>query len=97
MEPLEPTSYRFSAFARREDGTLTEVSVAIACPRVDTDGIAGCKVFIPFLRAKPFEIFGIDDEQALELSHRFILSMTEAQDFELVDGDGVPVALPPLP
>lgn len=96
MEPLDSISYRFSAFARREDGTLTAFDVAIACPRVDSDGISGCKVYIPFLRAKPFEIFGIDDDQALELSHRFILSMTEAQDFEVVDEDGVPVALPPL-
>ncbi|MEQ8832706.1 MAG: hypothetical protein RLW87_23070 [Alphaproteobacteria bacterium] len=71
--------------------------MAITSPRDSGMGESVCSTFIPFLRAKPFRIYGVDHEQALELSHRLIESMIAAQDFEVVDGDGVPVALPPLP
>lgn len=94
MEQLEPISYRFSAFVRSEDGSLTEFSLAISSPRDSGEGDSVCTVFCPFLRAKPVQIYGIDHEQALQLARRYIEINLECDNLTLVDSDGNSVGLP---
>lgn len=97
MEQLKSVAYRFSAFARAADGTLTEFCVAISPPEARGEGDSFCHILCPFLRAKPFTIYGVDHEQALDLSRRFVELSLEHREVELVDADGRPVPLPPVP
>jgi len=97
MERLRPIIYRVSAFARREDGTVQPFLAEVSAPEDTGKGDSVCSVSCPYLRAKPFSIYGIDDKQAIELSRRFIESNLEHMNVCLVDADGSPVELPPVP
>ena len=96
MEQLGQVIYRFSAFARLTDGSLRDFWVEIASPEECSEWESVCRVSCPFLRDAPFHIRGVDAEQALELARRFIESMLE-DDVQLVDAEGRPVKLPPVP
>jgi hypothetical protein len=89
--------YSFSAVVRGEDGTEHPFHVEIAAPEDTGEGDSVCMVSCPFLRAKPFSIFGVDHAQAVELSRRFIEINLEHLAGHLVDADGAPVELPPVP
>jgi hypothetical protein len=97
MEQLENIVYRFTGFVRTKDGTTEAISVAISAPRYSGKGDSVCLLFYPFLRAKPFSIYGVDHDQALELSRRFVEADLENADARLVDDSGSSVELPPVP
>jgi hypothetical protein len=97
MEQLGPIACEFSAFVRREDGSPAEFSFAISHPRDSGEGDSVCSVFCPFLRTKPYQIYGVDHEQALQLSRRFIEINLECRNLALVDAQGQPLELPPVP
>ncbi|MDP6428602.1 MAG: hypothetical protein QGH73_00745 [Rhodospirillales bacterium] len=97
MEQLESIIYRFSAFACNEDGIRDDFSVAVSAPEFSGEGDSFCLMSCPFLRAKPFTIYGVDHEQALELSLRFVEISLGHMNAHLVDGDGNDVQLPPPP
>lgn len=89
--------YRFSAFARSKDGTTDVLSVAISAPADSGEGDSVCLLCCPLLGAKPISIYGVDHEQALELSRRFVEASLEYMDATLVDAEGRPIELPPVP
>jgi len=97
MEQLNSVIYRFSALARGEDGSRKEFSVEISVPEDSGEGDSVCQLSCPFLRAEPFSIYGVDHEQALELSRRFVEASLEHMNVRLVDADGRTVRLPPVP
>lgn len=96
MEQLDSIAYEFSAFVRGEAEALTEFSFVISKPRDSGEGDSVCAIACPFLRAEPFQIYGGDDDQALELSLRFIEVNLEHRNLKLVNERGQPVELPPL-
>ena len=97
MEQLKSVVYRVSAFVRREDGLREEFSMEISAPEDSGEGDSVCQLSCPFLRAKPFSIFGVDHQQALDLSRRFVEANFEHMNACLVDAGGKPVQLPPVP
>ena len=97
MEQLDQPVYRFDGFARRENGTIEPISIAIFAPKDSGKGDSVCLLCCPFLRAKPFSIHGVDHDQALELSRRYIEWDLGYMNACLVDADGEPVELPPVP
>jgi hypothetical protein len=97
MEQLKPVVYRFSGFACLEDGSREELSVEISAPEDSGEGDSVCALSCPFLRTRPFSIFGVDRQQALELSRRFVEASLDHMNARLVDADGKTIALPPVP
>lgn len=97
MEQLEHIVYRFKGFARNKDGGLVELSVAISAPADSGKGDSVCLLSFPLLREKPFSIYGVDHDQALELSRRFVEIGLENQILTLVNTGGRAVDLPPVP
>lgn len=94
MEQLKPVVYRFSAFACLEDGSREEASIEIFAPEDSGEGDSVCALSCLFLRTRPFSIYGVDDQQALDLSRRFVEASLEHMNARLVDVDGKPIALP---
>lgn len=97
MEQLKSVVYRFSAFARREDGSREEFAMEISALEDSGKGYSVCHLSCPFLRSKPYSIHGVDHRQALELSRRFVEINLEHMNACLVDADGEPMELPPIP
>jgi hypothetical protein len=97
MEQLDSPAYQFSAFANDADGRRTEFYVAISAPESRPKGDSFCRVACPFFRKKPFTIYGVDHEQAIELSRRFVELTLEHMNAQLVDAGGNVVELPPVP
>lgn len=95
MEPLNDIILDFSAFVKREDGSVVPFHLNVCAPQDREEGDSSCRVDCAFLREKPFQIFGVDGEQACELSIDFIRQMLEGQ-VELVDADGKPIDLPEI-
>lgn len=96
MEQLGPVIYSFSAFVRSKDGTVHPFLVEISAPQDSGKGDSLCSVSCPFLRTKPFSVFGIDHTQAVELSRRFVEANLEHMNARLLEADGRPVELPPV-
>lgn len=94
---LEPNAFEFSAFVRREDGSLAAFSAALSEARDSGEDEAVCSVACPYLRAQPFEIYAVDRDQALELAHSFIETSLKDRNLILVDQAGRPIEVPPLP
>ena len=88
--------YSFSAFVRSKEGTVHPFLVKISAPEDSGKGDSVCSVSCPFLRAKPFSIFGVDHTQAIELSCRFIEANLEHLDACLLDANGRSIDLPPV-
>ena len=96
MEQLKSVVYRFSGHVRLEDGSLEALSMEIFAPEDSGEGDSVCQLSCPFLRAKPVSIYGVDHQQALELSRRFVESNLEHMNATLVDADGKTLELPPV-
>ena len=97
MEQLKSVVYRFSGRVRLEDGSLEALSMEIFAPEDSGEGDSVCQLVCPFLRAKPFSIYGVDHAQALELSCHFVETSLKYMNATLVDADGKTIELPPVP
>lgn len=93
MDELNKIILKFEAFAKRGDGSVVPFSLDVWSPVDRTQGDSSCRVDCAFLREKPFQIFGVDGEQACELAIDFIrLSLIDRA--ELIDANGHPISLP---
>ena len=97
MEQLEQPIYRYTGFVRSEYGNIEPISIAIFTPTDSGKGDSVCRLCCPFLRTKPFSIYGVDHDQALELSRRYVEMDLEQVNATLVDADGTPIELPAVP
>jgi hypothetical protein len=97
MEQLDQPVYQFDGFVRSEKGTIEPISIAVFAPTDSGKGDSVCLLCCPFLRTKPFSIYGVDHDQALELSRRYVEMHMEYMNACIVDADGKPVELPPVP
>ncbi|HBQ48157.1 MAG TPA: hypothetical protein DD728_04595 [Hyphomonas atlantica] len=95
MEPLNSVILDFKAFVKEGEEELAPFSLLVIKPGYEEGRGYFCSVICTYLRAKPFQIFGVDEAQACELSIDFIRQMLEGQA-ELVDADGNPVDLPEI-
>lgn len=95
MESLTDPILTFDAFAKGGDGLVAPFSLRVYSPGYEAMKGYYCFVSCLYLRKKPYQIFGVDPEQACELSIDFIRQMLEGQ-IELVDADGTPVDLPEI-
>ncbi len=97
MEQLEQPIYRYTGFVRSENGAIEPVSIAIFAPTDSGRGDSVCRLCCPFLRTKPFSIYGVDHDQALELSRRYVEMDLEYMNASIVNADGTPIELPAVP
>ena len=97
MEKLKNIVYRFEGFARSEDGGLSELSVAISAPEDSGKGDSVCLLYCSYIDATALSIYGVDHDQALELSRRFVEASLEHMNVTLVDAEDKPIDLPPVP
>jgi len=67
----------------------------VGIPFVDDAGHCSCEVQCPYLRQKPFLIFGVDPFQAANLSIEFIQMLLKDRA-DLFDFGGAPLTLPPI-
>jgi hypothetical protein len=88
--------FRVSAFVREEDGKVLPFLVEVSAPQDSGKGDSFCTVSCPFLRAKPFSIFGVDHAQAVERSRRFVELNLEHMNVDLIDANGDSIELPPM-
>ena len=72
MEQLKRPILSFEASAERHDGTVVPFSLRVYEPELDEKLGNFCFIECPFIRQRPFRIFGVDQEQACELSVKFI-------------------------
>ena len=97
MEQLKSVIYRYSGLVRLADGVVEELALEVSAPEPSGKGDSVCRLSCPFVAEKTLSIYGVDDEQALELSRRFVEASLEHMNACLVDADGNPVSLPPVP
>jgi len=97
MGQLNETILLFEAFARGGDGVVAPFSLRISQPEYDDARGFYCVVECPFLREKHFKIFGVDEEQACELSVDFIRQSIADQKARLVNEQGGEVSVPDIP
>lgn len=97
MGQLNQTILSFEAFMERGEGTTVPFSLRVSQPEYDEERGFYCVVECPFLREKHFKIFGVDEEQACELSIEFIRQMIEDPKARLVDAQGREVSVPDIP
>lgn len=76
---------------------MLPLSVAISAPADSGRGDSVCRLLCPLLGAKPISIYGVNHDQALELSRRFVELGLEHKDLALVDAEGRPAVLPLVP
>lgn len=95
MEQLNQTILEFGAFAKGGDEGVAPFVLKVSYPEYDEGRGFFCRVICPYLREKPYLIFGVDEAQACELSIDFIRQMLRGQA-ELVDSDGAPIELPEI-
>ena len=70
--PPNCTIHEFDATAEMQDGSQVPFWLRVSEPELDEGHGYFCVVECPFLRDEPFKIFGVDEEQACELSISFI-------------------------
>lgn len=85
----------FEARVEDETGNIHPFSFTVSKPVAEDEYSAYCVISCPYLRDKDFKIFGVDAEQAVEESLRFITNMLQGQT--LTDDDGKPAYLPKAP
>lgn len=85
----------FKARVEDETGNIHPFSFTVSEPTADDENSAYCMISCPYLRDWDFKIIGVDEEQAIELSLRFITNMLQGQI--LLDDDGNPAPLPKAP
>jgi len=96
MEQLKRPVLFFEADAERHDGTVVPFSLRIHDPEPGEDLGYFCFIECPFIRQRPFRIFGEDQEQACELSVKFINLMIEDDVVRLLDGRGQEIQIPEI-
>ena len=94
MEQLKRLILSFEASAERHDGTVVPFSLRVYEPELDEKLGDFCFIECPFIRQRPFRIFGVDQEQACELSVKFINWMLEYDVVRLMDAQGQEVHIP---
>ena len=72
------------------------VLLRVSRPEYDEARGFYCVVECPFLREKHFKIFGVDEEQACELSVEFIRQSIIDQKAGLIDEEGLDVSVPDI-
>ncbi|MBL6948468.1 MAG: hypothetical protein ISR51_07300 [Rhodospirillales bacterium] len=97
MEQLNEIILSFEALAEGDDGTAVPFSLRVHQPEYDEDRGFYCVVECPFLRERHFKLFGVDEEQACELSIKFIRQSISDQRAHLVDEQGREVSVPYIP
>lgn len=93
MTPLSREFFRFEAYAEKENGSVVPLAVWISQPEFDGDICCYCLVICPFIRLKPFFIFGVDEKQARELSFEFIRSLILHKSQRILDSSGREITL----
>ena len=84
----------FKARVKDKTGNIHPFFFTISEPVAEDEYSAYCVISCPYLRDKDFKIIGVDEEQATELSIRFITNMLEGQ--VLLDDNGNKIS-PPKP
>ncbi len=97
MEQLNQILFSFEAFVERGDGTTAPFSLRVFQPAYEEGHGFYCIVECPFIREKHFKIFGVDEEQACELSIVFIRQSAEDMKAHLVDAQGNKVSITAIP
>ena len=96
MEQLKRLVLSFEANAERHDGSVVPFSLRVYEPQYDEELAYFCFVECPFVRQRPFRISGQDQEQACELSVRFIRWMIEDGVVRLMDAQGQEIQIPKI-
>lgn len=94
MEQLKRLVLSFEANAERHDGSVVPFSLRVYEPELDEKLGYFCFIECPFIRQRPFRIFGEDQEQACELSITFINRMIEGDVVLLTDAQGQEIQIP---
>jgi len=97
MEQLKQNILVFEAFAKGGDDAVVPFLLRISQPGYEESHGYYCIVECPFIRVKPFKIFGAHEEQACELSITFIRQLVVDQKAFLVDAQGHEVSIPAIP
>ena len=87
-------SYRLTARARAQDGTITPFSLEIMAPKEYPEGEYGCVVHCPTVRFHGKPIFGVDGRQAMALAFWIVEDLLRHEELTLIDDDGVEITLP---
>ena len=93
MEPISTPILSFEAFAKGDDGSVAPFDLKVYTPGYEAGKGYYCFASCPYLSQKPYQIFGVDPEQACELVIDFI-RMRLRGSAELIDMDGKPISLP---
>lgn len=96
MEQLNEIIFSFDAFAEGGGGDVAPFSLRVVEPMYDEGHGFFCRVECPFLREKPFMIFGVDGKQACELSISFVRQSIEDVGAKLIDNDGNQISIPEI-
>ena len=79
------------------DGIVVPFSLGVSQPGYEEGHGYYCVVKCPYIREKPFKIFGAHEKQACELSISFIRELVFDQKAHLVDAQGHEVSIPEIP
>lgn len=93
MVTEEKSIVDISCIARERNGGESAFSLKVGVPFFDPKRGCGCEVLCPYLREKPFLIFGVDPYQAASLSLEFIERLLEGRAI-LLTFEGAPLSLP---
>jgi hypothetical protein len=96
MEQLGNIILNFEALVDEGVGTPIPFTLRISEPQFEEDGTAYCRIDCPYLRAKPFLIFGVDEEQSIELAITFVRKSIDAKNAKLTDENGAETAIPEI-
>lgn len=80
------------AMAERDDGTVAPLSIHISQPDYEESRGYFCTIRCSFVRKKPFMVFGWDENQARELSYKFIRDVVLDRVRRVVDASGREIA-----
>jgi len=97
MGQLNETVLSFEAFVKGGDDAVVPFSLRVSQPEYDEGRGFYCLLECSYLGKKPFRIFGVDEEQACELSIGFIRQSMEDQKARLVDAQGREISVPDIP
>ena len=90
--PLE-----LNAKVKGADGSLNPFYLKVSEPSYDEGHGFFCSIYCPFIREKEIRIFGVDEEQAIELAFEFIEKMLDHDGCKVVDEEGNIISLTNAP
>ena len=96
MEQLKSIGYSFSGWVREEGDSLQKLDIAISDPEPSGKGDSVCQLLCPFFRATPYSIYGVEHDQALELSRQFVETRLRYRNAGVTDDGGNEIFLPPV-